>query len=687
MDDLSLILRRLGDGFVLSDSSAVAALIDPVQRWAASLQADGAWSDIDYEDRNTASWKTAEHLSRALAMARLYRAPGHALYHDRQLCECILSALDFWLARDFQNGNWWNNQVGVPMTIGWLLILMTPDVTPEQLAAGLAILDRSVLGEATGANLAWAAGIRMARGCLAGSEALVAEAAQAFLATLKIADPGQEGVQADFSFHQHGPLLNSGGYGQSFTFEATNFVTVVDGTRFAAPAEYVATLAGHILDGQQWMMRGLTIDYGAIGRQIARPGQDGRQVVDAARRLAQLPLARQDEFAAFAARADGAGAPLIGNRHFWQSDFMVHQRTGYYASARMLSMRTLNTDAFITGEARHSRHLADGATFILRTGEEYRDIFPVWDWRRVPGVTCEQRPEPLGLSGLRVYGPTSFVGGVSDGLYGMAAMDMRQESLTAKKAWFYFDDEFLCLGAGLTCPTDNPVFTSVNQCLRRGSVTIDGARSRLEAQAPFEYVLAGGWAHHDGVGYLFARGAPAVITARRQNGSWADIGAGSAELLTHELFNIWLDHGRRPTDQSFSYVVLPDIDPQSLAERAKRSQIEILSNTTALQAVRHAEIKLCAAAFYEPGRLVGGRGWNITVDQPCLLLLRELANGVQLAVANPENQPLIVHVDMDRVLVGEGCAPLKLGWTRGAVALPDGAEAGRSVVRVLSAED
>ncbi|HET9223624.1 MAG TPA: hypothetical protein VFO07_14020, partial [Roseiflexaceae bacterium] len=64
MDDTSLILRRLGDGFLLSGSSAIEVLIDPVQQWAASLQADGAWSDIDYEDQNTASWKTAEHLSR-----------------------------------------------------------------------------------------------------------------------------------------------------------------------------------------------------------------------------------------------------------------------------------------------------------------------------------------------------------------------------------------------------------------------------------------------------------------------------------------------------------------------------------------------------------------------------------------------------------------------------------------------
>jgi chondroitin AC lyase len=569
------------------------------------------------------------------------------------------------------------------MAIGRLLVLMAPKLAPDQLAAGLAILERSLLRDATGANLAWAAGIRLARGCLAGSHALVAEAVQAFFAELAIAEAGQEGIQADFSFHQHGALLNSGGYGQAFTFEAARFVVDAYGTRFAAPAERVAILAGHILDGQQWMMRGVAIDYGAIGRQIARPGQDGRPIVDVAQRLAQLPVARRQEFAAFAARAAGAGPPLIGNRHFWKSDFMAHHRAGYYTSARMVSSRTFNTDVFITAEARHSRHLADGVTYIFRTGEEYRDIFPAWDWRRVPGVTCEQRSEPLDLGGLHVRGPTSFVGGISDGMYGLAAMDMRQELLVAKKAWFYFDDEFVCLGAGLSCPTGNPVYTSVNQCLRRGPVTVGGLQITVADKAPFEHTLTGGWAHHDGVGYVLPKRVSATVTAKDQTGSWADIGGGSAEPLTHEVFSVWLDHGRNPAEQSFAYIVYPDIDVQSLAARAEDHQINILSNTSTLQAVFHARTKLCGAAFYQPGVLAGDRGWHVAVDQPCLLLLRELEDGVLLAVANPENQPLTVHVDVDRALVGDGCAPREPGWTRITVVLPAGAEAGRSVVRML----
>jgi len=38
---------------------------------------------------------------------------------------------------------------------------------------------------------------------------------------------------------------------------------------------------------------------------------------------------------------------------------------------------------------------------------------------------------------------------VSDGSYGLAACDFERDGLTARKSWFFFDDEIVCLGAGI----------------------------------------------------------------------------------------------------------------------------------------------------------------------------------------------------------------------------------------------
>ena len=47
----------------------------------------------------------------------------------------------------------------------------------------------------------------------------------------------------------------------------------------------------------------------------------------------------------------------------------------------MFSNRIFNTDMPYNYEGMKNHHIADGATFIFRTGGEYRNIFPVWDWR------------------------------------------------------------------------------------------------------------------------------------------------------------------------------------------------------------------------------------------------------------------------------------------------------------------
>ena len=678
--DLHTITFRLYD-----IQRAIDARAEFVPAWLGALGADGAWPDIDYADQTPGPWLTNEHLIRLLTMARRYSAPGQSFYQDAALRNAILAALNFWLAHDFQNPNWWHNQIGVPTSIGYTLLLMRPEITPAQHAQGMTILQRASLSGKTGANLTWSATVVLVRGSLALAPDLVAEAMAALYGELKIAGPGQEGVQADWSFHQHDALLYSGGYGQAYTVDAARFVLYAYNTRFAAPDAQYAVLAGHILDGQQWMMRGDTFDYSAIGRQIARPDQNGRAVVTVARQLAGIGGQRQAEFQALAARGAGdpQAPPLVGNRHFWKSDFMAHQRASFYVSARMVSTRLYNTDGYINGEGRQTNNLAYGATLLYRTGQEYRNIFPVWDWQRVPGVTCEQFAAPLDPAGLHVHGQTSFVGGVSDGLYGMAAMDLQLGSLAAKKAWFFFDEEWVCLGAGIACATDNPVLTSVNQCLRGGDVTVAGPGYKYTARGVGVHSLRDGWVHHDRVGYHFPADVTATIRHMPQFGSWAAIGAGSPDPLTLDVFNIWISHGAHPADARYHYTIYPDIDVSALDALVAEQRVMVLSNSAALQAVLHRPLGLCAMALYQAGALAGPLGWNLAADQPCLLLLREQQDGMLLAVANPENQQLTVTITIDRVLEGDGCVPLDEGHTQITVELPGGDTAGSSVVRQL----
>ena len=599
----------------------------------------------------------------------------------------LISALDYWLQNDFQGPSWWINMIRIPKILGVTLLMLEQDLTPEQVAKGVQILDRATVRNAhedrlpTGANLTWRATNQAYRGLLEHSSEVLSDALTLLFAEIRVAAPGHEAIQADASFHQHGQVLYSGGYGYNFTDDCTSWVELTQGTRFAPSLEQRQLLERYMLDGQQWMIRRAIYDYGAVGRELVRHGKDNRGLVDCVECMAKLPGPRRKEMSDFAARLRGEASapPLVGNRHFWRSDYMAHQRAGYLASARMYSTRMFNTDGPHNGENKQTHHISDGAAFVYRTGKEYRDIFPVWDWRRVPGTTCEQQPEPLVPQAVKRMGKTDFVGGVSDGLYGMAAMDLQYDALSAKKAWFYFDKEFVCLGAGIACPTGNPVLTSVNQCLLAGNVSV---AERAAPLVPGEHALDGlRWVEHDSVTYAFPPRTPARVKIGLQTGSWADIAPGPAGPVTRDVFSLWIAHGKNPDGGSYEYVVLPDCKGAAAQEEVGR--LEVLSNTPAIQAVRHKGLKLLGAAFRQPAKLAGGRGWELSVDQPCLLLCRQTAEGVQISVSNPRNAPLTVTVTIDRALAGEGCSPAGPGASAVRFLLPEGDQAGSSVTRTL----
>ena len=152
---------------------------------------------------------------------------------------------------------------------------------------------------------------------------------------------------------------------------------------------------------------------------------------------------------------------------------MTHHRPDYYASARMHSTRIANTDGPANSEGLLSHHLADGCFVLMRSGREYRDIYGVWDWQKIPGTTVRQEPELKGSP--RRMGTTDFVGGVSDGDYGLAACDFERNGLTAKKSWFFFDEGVVCLGAGISAAPGGAVVTTLNQCNLDGDVLLTKA--------------------------------------------------------------------------------------------------------------------------------------------------------------------------------------------------------------------
>jgi len=636
-NDLALILRRLKAQYAVGGYSHA-------QKWLSSLEADGHWADVTYQDPLMARWHPMEHLGRLGEMGNAYANPSSPTYHSAAMLEGVERGLRYWYRMHYLSNNWWNNTIGQPLTLTRTLVLLEDVLPPELLRAGLSYYYCPTEVDPrrrTGQNLVWYSQQQLIRGALARSTEDIAAASGAMQREIRTTTA--EGIQPDFSFHQHGPQLYNGGYGLEFIIDTSRYATLLQGTRFAFGPEKLSLVADYLLKGSRYMIRGKLLDYSANGRALTRKntGEGAVSLEAACDQLAALLPQRAAELIALKKHIEGSGAPYsyLGNRFFWSSDFMTNQREGFYISVKMVSNRTVGTETS-NGENLKACWLPFGLTWIVQRGDEYKDIFPVLDWGRLPGVTSAHIVTP---NVKRLTQPESFVGGVSDGTYGAAALDFDQMSTQGHKAWFFFDHEMVALGNGISSLRDEPVNTTLNQTLLHGPVLLDGhPLGEGEANVP-----RASWVLHDGFGYAFPEPTAISVRAAPQTGDWNSINEMySDDPVTAPVFSLWIDHGVHPHGATYSYVVLPGTDPPQLAEWVAHPPVRILANTPEQQTVINDQLGVAEIVFHSPGSASLGEGFAVKTDRPCLVLMARQGDTTRIAVSSPGGESPVVHLTL-----------------------------------------
>lgn len=637
----------------------------------------GTWTDIDYADKS-GGWKPRRHLQRTQTLALRAATEG-----DDESAAAALSSLVWWVEHDPLSPNWWHNQIGSPRLLAHTLILLGDRVPPRLLADCRPIFERAGdfywmdAGKRrqpihwTGANRLWISANRLLAGALYDDETLIGTALADALKEIRVASSSEEGIQADGSFHQHGPLLYNGGYGSSFLGECLFFLEATQGTRWEPESRYQQLLADFLLDGTRWMLRGADFNHGSRDREITRPRQTTTGLARLAAFLAQAAGPRQAELQDLADALQAGSAPghLTGNRMFYRSDFMVQQEAASCLSVRMHSARTARAESLM-GEGLRSHHLADGLTYLLKTGEEYRDIFPVWDWQKLPGITCRQTPKPEPSDTVARRSPSTSVGGVSDGRYGVCTQHLQTDHLNARKSWFFEPDGLVCLGAGIRSSDAGPVVTTLDQSLRQGPVECDAGGAPLN-DGP-HLLRNARWLRHGPWGFVFPQPTDLTVELGPRTGAWNLIGNGPADPVTRDVFLAYSNHGDTPKDAAYAYLVVADADRARLTLLAQKPGFQIAANTEVAQAVWRPESGLLQAVFHEPGEITWGNGGTLRVNRVCCVQLRREPTGDwRLDVADVQQQG--GHVDVEFREAPD--APAK----KTTIPFPTGDHAGESV--------
>jgi hyaluronate lyase len=483
-----------------------------------------------------------------------------------------------------------------------------------------------------------------------------------------------EGIKEDYSFHQHGPLLYTGGYGRGFTEDVARYIWIARGTRYQIPEAGLDAFAHYVLDGAVWCIYENYYDPSVRGREITRGNDHPQQVPLSLLVLAHVANPRREEaigaaksFHQFTPSYRMQAAPLwsaikdtpiaaslpMGHRHYWESDYTVHRGAGYFASLRMFSVRTKAAE-LINGEGLTSWHQSDGLLWVFLHGGDYvtHDVLPTLDWLRLPGTTVERRQlKPAeGYEQQPRPATRAFVGGVSTKDRGVSAMELAAAAspLTARKSWFFFGDEIVCLGSDIDCPTDRPAETVVNQWPLTdpaAPLTVDGQVQ--PSSLPWHEVLPDPkWAHCDGIGYYFPE--PAHLEAQRavQTGVWRSMTeTGSEATHSNPFLTLWFDHGTQARGASYSYAILPAKTAAQTEAYAASNPITILAHDSRAHAVRQNARNAVGVVFWAPGS--AGR---LSADRACIAFYEETTEGFTLAVSDPTHQASTFHVTIDEPL-------------------------------------
>ena len=651
-----------------------------IEAYVHALRQDGSWPDVDYASRERGRWPTYRHLSRTLAMAQAFKKPGHPRANDPALRSAIARSLGYWAEKDYVNPNWWYPRIGVPKAIAPILLLMEDAIGADLKQQTIQrVLARSKTGM-TGQNKVWLSGIAFMKGLLDDDHDLMAQSRDEIFSELRVTT--EEGVQPDYSFHQHGPQQQWGNYGASFGSDMIHWASIFRGTGYALDPQQVEILRHYLMEGSAWILWKGRMDISGCGRQIFRNCQTskGKSILRQLKLMAAVDPATADAYArVIEGTQPNAPGTFTGHKHFWRSDISVHRRPTWYASVKMSSKRVIGAET-CNSENLLGLHLGDGATYFYRTGREYDDLFPVWDWRRLPGTTCRQGRGPLVPSSRRCRGRSDFVGGLSDGTQGIAAMEYIREGLQARKAWFFLDNTVVCLGAGIDCNDPAPVLTSVNQCAAHGPVTVS-ANQQTRRLAPGEKFSGEvQWAHHDGIGYVFHQPGAVTVRTEPQTGNWHAVhGPESKATVKRDVFSLWIDHGSEPHQAQYAYAVHPGAPAAAMPALCDTPAFRIRRLAPALLAISSRDSKCIQAAFFEPGRLTCGEGLTIDVDTPSLVLLDRKPGGPLLHVADPTHTQKTITV----CLSGRYTAPQShydeaKGQTRLTIDLPQDGFAGRT---------
>jgi chondroitin AC lyase len=264
-------------------------------------------------------------------------------------------------------------------------------------------------------------------------------------------------------------------------------------------------------------------------------------------------------------------------------------------------------------------------------------------------------------------------------------LDYDRNGLSAKKAWFIFDDLVVCLGAGITSAAGVPVTTSVNQSFLRGEVAVKTNNTKTLLPESGES-LSPQWILHDRIGYYFPESASVRMENKTVTGSWNRVASMyKDEAITAPIFKLWIEHGIVPTDQTYAYCLVTKASKQKMEQMTSKPTFLVMKNDKKLQEVVSSNRQWSGIVFYQAGKSTQPDG--IEVEQPCVVMLQKDGKELSMALSDPTQklkQLTLTLPGKHQTTSTAVKSSHNQGKTTFTIDLPSGPDAGKTIQLKLS---
>jgi len=611
------------------------------------------WSDLPLGSGqpgiNTGSSHMDSTFGRLATMAQAWATAGCSLQGNTALASAITNSLDWMCANVYtttaiEYDNWWDWEIGGLQNFNNAVLLVYPALTAAQITNYNACVDHF---QPPNNGHVWYTGANLTDQCkgmliraIIGQNSNLMTTAQLNLSPVFVYVTNSDGFYVDGSFVFHGNFPYTGGYGATLLADVGQLVNLLNGSPWQITDPNLTNVFNWVF--QSYMPVCYHGEWMAMvqGRTFAR-GPAGSGGVPW-----MIPPVQQFAPAATAAAIASWSSTLSmppSQYQFASMDCVVAWRTNFCVGLRMSSSRIANYESF-AGENLHGWFMGDGMMYLYMGSGETQftgDFWPTVDMYHLPGTTAETvaRADAPQWSGTTTGQP--WVGGAQvANLYGTAGMSLAAvgTTLTAKKSWFMFDNEVVCLGAGITCGDASDVDTTVEN-RRLGTSPTSNFTVNGVVNPPVigwsSNLTSASWCALEGVaGYYFPGGATNLHAAFVANtGSWYAIdNSESTTSYTDDYLTLWFNHGNKPTNASYAYVVLPNYTSANMAVYAASPDMVVITNTTTVQAASKPATGLIAANFWVDGM---NSADIITANKKSAVIVSQNSFQISVGVADP----------------------------------------------------